>query len=326
MGQNASATPGQTSPTGGPKSLKPPDDPPPEKRRTREERNGMITEGRVFTRYSIDRTGEPSCSPVLVSYNKATKSIYWTSPDSIRYDPLHSMRIKDISQVVHGKQTAALRSPLAAEAPSTLCFSIVSNKLHQSIDLEASEATTAEEFADAVDYIKGKEAAVAKAQKKNYSLPAPPYQMPITQASLSQILNASLLQTNKKLKGPKKGVRAKSKSQKGRGLSKHNPPLRSPASTTHAPPTRRTQGYTKKKVLGKKRKTTKGSPLGPSLPVVRSGPIVSTPISLSKSEANTPSPPESEFETEATSVRSSSLPSSLDLPATSRVALAHLPR
>jgi len=338
MGQNASATPrGQTSPTEEAKCLKPPDDPP-ERRRTREERNGMVTQGRVFTRYSIDRNGEPNCSPVLVSYNKETKSICWTSPDSIRYDPVHSMRIKDVSQVVHGKQTAALRSSLAADAPSTLCFSIVSNKLNQSIDLEASEVAIAAEFADAVDYIKGKEVAAGKAHKKNYSLPAPPYQMPITQASLSQILNASLLQTNKKLKGPKKGVSAKSKSRK-RGLSKHNPPLHSiAASTTHAPPTCRTQGYTKKKIIGKKRKSTKGSPLaGSRLPIVRSVPTVSTPISLPTSEASTPST-SSEFESETvaslgTSVPSSSsssgafsLPSSLDLSATSRVALARLPR
>lgn len=328
MGQNASATPrGQTSPTEEAKCLKPPDDPP-ERRR---ERNGMITQGRVFTRYTIDRNGEPSCSPVLVSYNKETKSICWTSPDSIRYDPVHSMRIKDVSQVLPGKQTAPLRSSLAADAPSSLCFSIVSSKLHQSIDLEASEVTTAEDFAYAVDYIKGKEAAAAKA-KKNYSLPAPPYQMPITQASLSQILNASLLQTNKKLKVPKKSGNPKSKSQKGRGLSKHNPPIHSTAtaSTTHAPPTRRTQGYTKKKISGKKRKSTKGSPLASRLPIVNSGPRISTPISLPKSEVSTPSASGSSsgFDSE-TSVSSSgafSLPSSLDLSATSRVALASLPR
>jgi len=336
MGQNASATTrGQTSPTEeGPKSLKPPDDPP--ERRRRIERNGMVTQGRVFTRYSINRSGEPSCSPVLVSYNKETKSICWTSSDSVRYDPVHSMKIKDVSQVVHGKQTAALRSPLAAEASSALCFSIVSNKLQQSIDLEASEATTAEEFADAVDYIKGKEAAAAKAHKKNYSLPAPPYQMPITQASLSQILNASLLQTNRKLKCPKKGVSAKSKSRKGRGLSKHNPPLHSaPTSTTHAPPACRTQGFTKKKVIGKKRKTTKGSPLvGSRLSTVSSGPTVSTQISLPNSKASTP-PASPGIELEigtslGTPVSSSSgafsLPSSLDLSATSRVALARLLR
>jgi len=203
MGQNASATTrAQTSPTEDSKCLKPPDDPPPEKRkiRTREERNAMVTQGRVFTRYSVDRRGGSCSTLVLVSYSKETKSICWTSPDGIRYDPLHSMKIKDIFQVVHGKQTSVFRSSLAAEAPSHLCFSIIS-KLHQSIDLEASDSSTAEEFADAVDYLKDREATRGK---KNYSLPAPSFQMPITQASLSQILNASLLLTNKKLKLPKK--------------------------------------------------------------------------------------------------------------------------
>jgi len=191
------------------------------------------------------------------------------------------MKIKDIFQVVHGKKTSVFRSSLAAEAPSHLCFSIIS-KLHQSIDLEASDSSTAEEFADAVDYLKDREATRGK---KNYSLPAPSFQMPITQASLSQILNASLLLTNKKLKLPKKNVTKKTKSRKGGKSNKpgslHSSPV-PPISTTHAPPTCRLQGYTKKKIIGNKRKTTKSSPLvsskGPS------GAPRLTPISIAPAE------------------------------------------
>jgi len=166
------------------------------------------------------------------------------------------MKIKDIFQVVHGKQTTAFHTSLAAAAPDHLCFSIIS-KAHQSIDLEASELTIAEEFVEAVDYLKDKEARAR--YKKKYALPAPAFQMPVTQASLSQILNASLLLTNKKVKSPTK----KSKSRKsGKVVPTHSSTSSSvPRSTTHVPPTRRLQGYTKKKFTGKKRKTTKGSPL-----------------------------------------------------------------
>jgi hypothetical protein len=205
----------------------------------------MVSEGRVFTRYFITKTGKHCRSPVLVSYRKELKSICWGSPDSLSYDSLHSMKIKDISHVVLGKQTPAFLTPVASAAPDSLCFSILSAKLHKSIDLEASDHATAEEFARALEFLMGRE--ICKIQPKiskarQWSLPAPPYQMPITQASLSQILNASLIQHSPGL--VPKGTR-RSSSKKGKNTA--------PSSTrSHT---------TRKKVVGRKRKTTKGSPL-----------------------------------------------------------------
>jgi len=124
------------------------------------------------------------------------------------------MKIKDISKVWHGKHTVALQTPLAVDAPDRFCFSIVSHKLHRSIDLAASEETTAAVFARALDHVMEQ----AKAVRARWSLPAPPYQMPITQASLSRVLNASLIQYNPTLlKGQLgKGVR-RSRSKKTSG-------------------------------------------------------------------------------------------------------------
>lgn len=239
MGQNASPSRGLTTTTteGSPTSLKPPDEPP-ESRLSREELFNMISEGRVFTRYFITKTGKHCRSPVLVTYRKELKSICWGSPDTLSYDALHSMKIKDISHVVLGKHTPAFLTPVAAVAPESLCFSILSAKLHKSIDLEASDHGTAEEFAHALEFLMGRD--ICKMQPKvskarQWSLPAPPYQMPITQASLSQILNASLIQHTPGL--VPKGTR-RSSSKKGK---------------TTAP--------SKKKIVGRKRKTTKGSPL-----------------------------------------------------------------
>jgi len=209
MGQNASTTQGLATTTtteSSPTTIKPPDEPP---EKSFKHDHQLISEGRVFTRYYIKK-GVPCRSEVLVSYHKSTKSICWSCPDSIRYDPLHSMKVKDISKVWHGKHTVALQTPLAVDAPDRFCFSIVSNRLHRSIDLEASEETTAAEFARAIDHIMEQ----SKAARTRWSLPAPPYQMPITQASLSRALNASLIQYNPHLKGQLlTGVR-KSKSKK----------------------------------------------------------------------------------------------------------------
>lgn len=208
MGQNVSSTTQHATTTtteSSPTTIKPPDEPP---EKTSRYDHHLLSEGRVFTRYYIKK-GVPSRSEVLVSYHKVTKSICWSCPDSTRYDPLHSMKVKDISKVWHGKHTAALQTPLAVDAPDRFCFSIVSNKLHRSIDLEASEETTAAEFARAVDHVMEQ----AKAARARWSLPAPPYQMPITQASLSRALNASLIQYNPKLKGQLRTGR-KSKSRK----------------------------------------------------------------------------------------------------------------
>jgi len=223
MGQNASATlPGQSIPTGesSPKRLEPPDEPPEKKRSFRDD-CGMITEGRIFTRYFIDNQGEPGRSEVLVSYHKESQSICWSSPDTIRYDPLHSMKIKDISKVLQGKQTMALQTSLAETAQSDLCFSIVSTKLQKSIDLEANEPATALAFANAVDRVMEHSKIVTTPSRTRWSLPSPPYQMPITQASLSRTLNASLIQHNAKIMKlrernmNKNGVK-KSRSKKGR--------------------------------------------------------------------------------------------------------------
>jgi hypothetical protein len=152
------------------------------------------------------------------------------------------MKIKDISHVVLGKHTPAFLTPVASSAPDTLCFSILSAKLHKSIDLEASDHVTAEEFARALEFLLGKDISKVQLPKiskaRHWSLPAPPYQMPITQASLSQILNASLLQHSPGL--IPKGTR-RSSSKKGKGTN---------VPTSH-----------RKKIVGKKRKTTKGSPL-----------------------------------------------------------------
>jgi len=206
MGQNASTTQGQTELL---TAVKPPDEPP---ERMSKYDQQLISEGRVFTRYYIKK-GVPCCSEALVSYHKPTKSICWSSPDSIKYDPLHSMKVNDISKIWHGKHTAALQTPLAADAPARLCFSIVSDKLHRSIDLEATEETTAAEFARAVDHVMEQ----AKATPARWSLPAPPYQMPITQASLSRALNASLIQYNPNLKGRQR--KSKSRKLSGKKIS-----------------------------------------------------------------------------------------------------------
>jgi len=212
MGQNASTTQVHATTTTtecSPTTIKPPDEPP-EKLSKQDEQ--LISEGRVFTRYYIKK-GVPCHSEVLVSYHKVTKSICWSSPDTIKYDPLHSMKVKDISKVLHGKHTVALQTPLAFDAPDRFCFSIVSTKLHRSIDLEASEETTLVEFAHAIDLIMEQ----AKAVPARWSLPAPPYQMPITQASLSRALNASLLQYNSKaLKGGTRVKRSKSRKLSGK--------------------------------------------------------------------------------------------------------------
>jgi hypothetical protein len=128
------------------------------------------------------------------------------------------MKIKDISHVVLGKHTPAFLTPVASTAPDSLCFSILSAKLHKSIDLEASDHVTAEEFARALEFLMGRE--ISKVQPKiskarQWSLPAPPYQMPITQASLSQILNASLIQHSPGLI-PKGTRRSSSKKRKNK--------------------------------------------------------------------------------------------------------------
>jgi len=217
MGQNESTTPQAQSTTtseSSPTSLKPPDDPPEKIHIHKQDQHVLILEGRVFTRYCIKK-GVPCRSDVLVSYNKDTKSICWSSPDTIKYDPLHSMKIKDISKILYGKQTAAFQTPLAASAPSSFCFSIVSNKLHKSIDLEASEAERAVEFASALDHMLEQ----SKLARARWSLPNPPYQMPITQPCLSRALNASLIQYNKKALKSKDNVRTgvrTSKSKKGK--------------------------------------------------------------------------------------------------------------
>lgn len=267
MGQNASQSRGLTTSTaeGSPSTLKPPDDEPPESRLSREDLFMMVSEGRVFTRYFITKNGKYGRSPVLVSYRKELKAICWGSPDTLSYDSLHSMKIKDISHVVLGKHTPAFLSPMATAAPDSLCFSILSVKLHKSIDLEASDHATAEEFARALEYLAGREICkiqpkVSKAQQ--WSLPVPPYQMPITQASLSQIVNASLIQHTSGLVS--KGTR-RSSSRKGKNS---------------APSATRTLTTSKKKIAGRKRKTTKGSPL-------LGGSVVEKP--LSASSTSTPS-------------------------------------
>jgi len=221
MGQNVSAS---ASTTHGDVTIKAPDDPPPEKISKCDQQ--LISEGRVFTRYFIKK-GIPGRVEALVSYHKLTKSICWSSPDSIQYDPLHSMKLNDISKIYYGKHTPALQTSLAVDAPARLCFSIVSDKLHRSIDLEASEETTAADFIRAMDHIMGQ----AKPVCTRWSLPSPPYQMPITQTSLSRALNASLIQ-HKLIKGiPKRIRRSKSRKLSGKkaleekstGKGKSNP-------------------------------------------------------------------------------------------------------
>jgi len=214
MGQNASTTQGHTTTTtteSSPTTIKPPDEPP---EKTSKHDQQLISEGRVFTRYYIKK-GVPCRSEVLVSYHKMTKSICWSCPDTIKYDPLHSMKVKDISKVWHGKHTTALQTPLAVDAPDRFCFSIISTKLHRSIDLEASEETTAAEFARAVDHVMEQ----AKAARARWSLPAPPYQMPITQASLSRALNASLIQYNSKTLVKTRPRRSKSRKLSGKKVT-----------------------------------------------------------------------------------------------------------
>jgi len=206
MGQNGSTQDGQTTEF---ITTKPPDEPPEPPERLSRNDIKLIAEGRVFTRYYIKK-GVPYRSEALVSYHRPTKSICWASPDGIKYDPLHSMKLNDISKIYYGKHTPAFQTHLAADVPPHLCFSIVSDKLHRSIDLEASEETTVADFARAVDHVMEQ----AKTTPARWSLPSPPYQMPITQASLSRCLNASLIQYNQNLKiTPKKIVR-KSKSRK----------------------------------------------------------------------------------------------------------------
>jgi hypothetical protein len=248
MGQNASTTiKGQT--TESPTILKPPDEPP---ERTSKHDQQLISEGRVFTRYYLKK-GVPCRSEVLVSYHKVTKSICWSSPDSVKYDPLHSMKIRDISKVWHGKHTAALQTPLAVDAPDRFCFSIVSTKLHRSIDLEASEETTAAEFARAVDHILEQ----AKAARARWSLPAPPYQMPITQASLSRALNASLIQHSKALKGNlKPRVRTRNSSSRKNSGKKASLDARSVGKGPHS------NSLRNKPPVGSKRKTKCSPVLG----------------------------------------------------------------
>jgi len=225
MGQNVSAS---ASSTYGDAMTKPPDDPPPERISKYDQQ--LISEGRVFTRYYIKK-GVPGRTEALVSYHKVTKSICWSSPDSVQYDPLHSMKVTDISKIYYGKHTPAFQTPLAVEAPAPLCFSIVSDKLNRSIDLEATEETTAAEFIRAMDNIMILEQ--GKLAPCRWSLPYPPYQMPITQTSLSRALNASLIQYKPNAKGnPKKGVRKsksrklsgkKSSEEKSSGKAKPNP-------------------------------------------------------------------------------------------------------
>lgn len=214
MGQNASTTQVHATTTTtecSPTTIKPPDEPPEKLSKSKQDEQ-LISEGRVFTRYYIKK-GVPCRSEVLVSYHKVTKSICWSSPDTIKYDPLHSMKVKDISKVLHGKHTVAFQTPLAFHAPGRFCFSIVSTKLQKSLDLEASEERTVVEFAHAIDLIMEQ----AKAVPARWSLPAPPYQMPITQASLSRALNASLLQYNSKaLKGGTRVKRSKSRKLTGK--------------------------------------------------------------------------------------------------------------
>jgi len=204
MGQNVSAS---ASTTHGDVATKPPDDPPPERLSKYDQQ--LISEGRVFTRYFIKK-GFPGRVESLVSYHKPTKSIQWSSPDSVQYDPLHSMKVNDISKILYGKHTPAFQTSLAIDAPAPLCFSIVSDKLHRSIDLEASEETTAADFVRAMDHIMEQSKPVCS----RWSLPAPPYQMPITQTSLSRALNASLIQYK-----PNKGIPKRVRKSKSRKLS-----------------------------------------------------------------------------------------------------------
>jgi len=234
MGQNASATlPGQQTSTSdsSPKRLEPPDEPPEKKR------SCMISEGRIFTRYYIDNDGVPGRSEVLVSYDKETQCICWSPPDSIRYDSLYSMKIKDISKVLQGKHTVALQTSVAADAPSNFCFSIISFKLHQSIDLEATERATASAFAQALDTVMEQ----SRAHRARWSLSAPPYQMPITHASISRALNASLIQHSKLRKDRSAPIVRKSKSRK-----------KSPSSVPKSKSLPTTRGSKPK--VGKKRK------------------------------------------------------------------------
>jgi hypothetical protein len=250
MGQNVSGQPaskGTITTESSPTTIKPPDEPP-EKRFKYEQQ--LVLEGRVFTRYYIKK-GVPCRSEVLVSYNKVTKSICWSSPDTIRYDPLHSMKVKDISKVLHGKHTSALLTPLAVDAPDRFCFSIISTKLHRSIDLEASEETTAAEFARAVDHIMEQ----AKAARARWSLPAPPYQMPVTQASLSRALNASLIQYNSKTLVKPRVRRSKSRKLSGKKAAGEPRPAKPSSSSTQL------RGKPK---VGSKRKTKCSPVLGAS--------------------------------------------------------------
>jgi len=250
MGQNVSGQPASkgTITESSPTTIKPPDEPP---EKTSKHEQQLVSEGRVFTRYYIKK-GVPCRSEVLVSYNKVTKSICWSCPDTIKYDPLHSMKVKDISKVLHGKHTSALLTPLAVDAPDRFCFSIVSTKLHRSIDLEASEETTAAEFARAVDHILEQ----AKAARARWSLPAPPYQMPVTQASLSRALNASLIQYNSKTLVKARVRRSKSRKLSGKKAPGESRPIVKPPSSSNP-----LRGRPK---VGSKRKTKCSPVLGAS--------------------------------------------------------------
>jgi len=247
MGQNVSGQPaskGTITTESSPTTVKPPDEPP---EKTSKHEQQLISEGRVFTRYYIKK-GVPCRSEVLVSYHKLTKSVCWSCPDTIKYDPLHSMKVKDISKVLHGKHTSALLTPLAVDAPDRFCFSIVSNKLHRSIDLEASEETTAADFSRAIDHIMEQ----AKAARARWSLPAPPYQMPVTQASLSRALNASLIQYNSRTLVKPRVRRSKSRKLSGKKAPGEKPAIK---------PSKELRG---KPRVGSKRKTKCSPVLGAS--------------------------------------------------------------
>jgi hypothetical protein len=165
------------------------------------------------------------------------------------------MKVKDISKVLHGKHTSALLTPLAVDAPDRFCFSIISTKLHRSIDLEASEETTAAEFARAVDHIMEQ----AKAARARWSLPAPPYQMPVTQASLSRALNASLIQYNSKTLVKPRVRRSKSRKLSGKKAAGESRPVKPSSSSSSS-----SSSQFRKPKVGSKRKTKCSPVLGAS--------------------------------------------------------------
>jgi len=63
--------------------------------------------------------------------------VYWCPPDDLKFHPLRSIPVRDITDIRRGKKTPALQTHLTDEIPEEYCFSVISNV--KSMDLQAGE-------------------------------------------------------------------------------------------------------------------------------------------------------------------------------------------